>query len=139
MSAWRRAFGRLLRAVVGRDGDRMLAAFAGLDDKDFRRCVGYGLAVVGHIVSDIYPEGPSEQDLDELAKRIIEGEADWIDLGDQLTVATFLGATTKDDPAVIDPSNAAAMAAEDLVGLHSSVPDTCSPGTAWRTRSGGTT
>src|SRR5262249_5590323 len=78
---------------------------AGLGDKDFRRCVGYGLLVVRCAVFDIYPSGPTDENLRELAKKIVEKEADWVDLGDVERTARFLGAVAQDDPSFggLDP------------------------------------
>lgn len=87
--------------VVGSDGDRMVGAIQSLDEEDARKAVGLALYVCGHIVNDIYPDGATEAELQELAQAIVTEESDWVDVGDAATIAKFLGEVAKgQDPSI---------------------------------------
>ncbi|MCA2216782.1 hypothetical protein [Jidongwangia harbinensis] len=68
------------RGIIGRDGDRMVAAFHGLGADDAAKAVAYGVFVLGYIVNDVFRNGATDADLRQLAGKIIESESDWINL-----------------------------------------------------------
>lgn len=84
-------------AVVGKDGDEMVAAIRDLGEDDAQAAVGYALFVVGYIVNDAFPNGPTEPDLRSIADDVITGVSDWVRIGTVDTVATFLRAAGAGD------------------------------------------
>jgi hypothetical protein len=99
------------RGVVARDGDRVTAAFRDLGEDDSKAAVGLGLFACGYIVNDVYPDGPTEADLRELARQVVKAESSWIDLGNIDAVANFLGVAAKGD------TSFSGVRAEDVTGL----------------------
>jgi hypothetical protein len=83
------------RAVIAKDGDRLVSTFRGLEEEDARKAVAYGIFVCGYIVNDVFRDGAKEQELRELATKIIASEADWVDVGSPDEVAGVLGAAAK--------------------------------------------
>jgi hypothetical protein len=84
-------------AVVGRDGDRMVAALDGLDERDSQIAVGLALTVCEHVLKDAYGEPVTEIEVLGEARGLVESESDWIDLGTPEHVAVFLGAVARGD------------------------------------------
>jgi hypothetical protein len=103
----RKAYSR----VVGRDGDGMIAALADLDDTDWQMAVWLGVFVCGFIVKDVFPDGPTDDELRGLAQGIIDAESDWVDLGPVDQVATYLRAAADGDPTL------AGLPRKDVIGL----------------------
>jgi hypothetical protein len=97
-------------AVVGRDGDRMVRAFEGLTEDARRNAIALGAFVCGFIINDAYPQGPTDADLLNTAKDIVEEESGWIDLGSAESVAAFLGAVARGD------TSFPGVPKEDIVG-----------------------
>jgi hypothetical protein len=98
-------------AVVGRDADRMVAAFEGLDPAGSVQAIQLGVFVVGFIMKDCFHDGPTEADVREVAHEVIDAVKDWIDLGEADEVATFLLSASRAD--MIFPG----VPKEDVVGL----------------------
>jgi hypothetical protein len=71
-------------AVIGRDGDAMVAALQGLSDDDSAALLGLALFVCGFVTKDVYRDGPTEEEYQTLARQIVETESSWV----QLNVAT---------------------------------------------------
>lgn len=85
------------RGVIARDGDRMVAAFRGLDPDDAATAVAYGVFVLGYIVNDVFRNGATEADLLMLAEKIVESESDWIRLRSASDVAGVLRSAAAGD------------------------------------------
>lgn len=98
------------RAVIAKDGDRMVRGLRGLSEDDFRTAVAYGAFVCGYVVNELFPEGLNEAELNRLAAMIIETESSWISLGSAEDIAKFLAATAKGD------TTFAGVAKEDVIG-----------------------
>lgn len=64
-------------AVIGRDGNRMAAAFAGLDAKQGEEALRLSLFVVAFITRDVYRQGPTDDRLVVLADQVAESETNW--------------------------------------------------------------
>ncbi|MFG3555180.1 hypothetical protein ACGGAQ_12370 [Micromonospora sp. NPDC047557] len=82
------------RAVIAKDGDRLAAAFAGLNEDEAQMAVRYAVFVVGFIVKDVFRNGATEAELSELADKIIASESPWVDLGRREDLARLLAAAT---------------------------------------------
>ncbi|MET8527118.1 hypothetical protein [Micromonospora sp. NPDC005172] len=82
------------RAVIAKDGDRLAATFAGLNEDEAQMAVRYAVFVVGFIVKDVFRNGATEAELSELADKIIASESPWVDLGPREDLATLLAAAT---------------------------------------------
>lgn len=87
------------RAVIAKDGDRLVAAFYGLTEGQAALAVAYGLFVCGFVVNDAYPDGPTDADFRDLAAKIIQSESDWIRLGETDALGRLLVAAAKGDTA----------------------------------------
>ncbi|MGV9214734.1 hypothetical protein ACTFTM_22970 [Micromonospora sp. RB23] len=98
------------RAVIAKDGDRLAAAFAGLNDEEAQMAVSYAVFVVGFIVRDVFRNGATEADLSDLADKIIASERTWVDLGARDELAGLLAAATSGNVA------ASSTARADVVG-----------------------
>lgn len=83
-------------AVIGRDGERFAAAFEGLDRDQSVAAATYGVVVVGYVVNSLFREGYADQQLRDLAARIVDGEKEWADL-DLDTVVRLLGSASAGD------------------------------------------
>jgi len=97
-------------AVLDKDGDRMVAAFRGLDKDQSAKAVRYIAYVVGFIVNDVFRDGWTRQQIRDLASKIVAAEQDWVDLGGVETVAALLDSTAKGS--IGSPS----VPREDVVG-----------------------
>lgn len=97
------------RGVVARDGDRMVGAFHDLDDEDWQQAIALGVFVAGFIVNDVHRDGGTEEQLRELATKIVESESGWIDLEAE-TVARFLAAAATGD------TSFSGVPREDIIG-----------------------
>lgn len=84
-------------AVVGRDGNQMAQAFDGLNKDDRNTALALGLFVCEYALNDTYPDGPTESDLLDLAREIVEEESSWINLGTPGDLATFLKSVARGD------------------------------------------
>jgi len=84
-------------AVVGKDGDEMVAAVSELTEDDAQTALGYALFVVGYIVNEAFPDGPSESDLRSMADDIVSGVSEWVNIGSVDSVAALLGAAGSGD------------------------------------------
>lgn len=96
--------------AIGKDADRISRTLVGITNEETVTFVGLGLYVAGFIVNDIYPDGPTDDDVRELAAQIIEGESGWMDLGDDDTVARFLKAAATGDTTL------GGLGGDDLMG-----------------------
>jgi len=85
------------RAVIAKDGDRLVAAFRGVSEEDAQTAVRYGVFVAGFIVNDVLRKGAREGELTELAQRIVASEEDWVDLGSVQDLASLLGGAARGD------------------------------------------
>ncbi len=85
------------RGVIAKNGDRMVAAFRDLNADDSATAVAYGMVVVGTVVNDAFPDGPTETELLGMARKIVDEEGDWIDLGDPHEIARLLSAAARGD------------------------------------------
>jgi len=99
------------RGVVARDSERIRAALHGLNERESREALGLGLLVCGYVAKDVYPNGPTTTDLQQIAREIISGESEWVNLGSQDSVSNFLGV------AVAGDTNFTGIQKDDLVGL----------------------
>lgn len=84
------------RAVIGKDGNRLVEAFRGLGDDDFRTAVHYGVLVIASVLNGL-PGGWTDAQLREVAGRLVGSESDWVDLGAPGDVAAVLTAAAKGD------------------------------------------
>jgi hypothetical protein len=92
-------------AVIGRDGNRMAAAFAGLDAKQGEEALRLSLFVVAFIARDVYRQGPTDDDLVVLADQVAESETNWVRI-DRGQVAELLRvAITGRSPSEVLPPN----------------------------------
>ncbi len=98
-------------AVVGRDGDRMAAAFNGLNEKDSQQALGLGLTVCEFVLNDAFGDSPSDDELLIEARDIVESESAWVDLGAPEQVAVFLRSVAHGD------TTFAGMRGKDVLGL----------------------
>jgi hypothetical protein len=98
-------------AVLDRDGNRMTAAFEGLDESDSELAIRLGVYVVGFVMNDAFREGPAAADAHATARDIIESEGSWVDVGTPDEVANFLLSAARSD--ITFPG----VPKEDLVGL----------------------
>jgi hypothetical protein len=85
------------RAVIGKDGDRLVGAFRSGSEDQARSAVAYGVFVAGYVINDVLRERVTDTQLLELAENIIESEADWVDLGDPVDLAKMLASATRGD------------------------------------------
>jgi hypothetical protein len=99
------------RAVIAKDGPRLVNAFRDLSEDDARTAVAYGLFVCGFVVKDVLRDGITEQNLDQLAAAIIASESAWVDLGSAEDLAALLRAA-----ATGDTSFAEVRDRQDVVG-----------------------
>lgn len=102
---------RAFSAVVGKDGDGMVAAIRDLGEEDAKTAVGYAVFVVGYIVNNAFPDGPNQADLRSMAEDVITGVADWVKVGTVDVVAAFLGS------AATGATTFEGIAQEDLPGM----------------------
>jgi hypothetical protein len=98
-------------AVIGKDGDRLVAALDGLDEHDSQIAIGLGLTVCEFVLKDAYGDNPTEAELLDEARDIVAAESEWVDLGTPEQVATFLGAVARED------TSFAGLSRKDIVGL----------------------
>jgi hypothetical protein len=84
-------------AAIGKDTVGVTAALAGITNEDSRKLLGIGLYVTGYIVNDMNRDGLRDDSVRRLAAEIVDGERDWIDLGDADHVVRFLTAAATDD------------------------------------------
>jgi hypothetical protein len=98
------------RAVIAKDGDRLVTAFRGLNEDEARTAVAYGVFVAGFVVQDVFRVGVSDDDLRDLATKIIASESGWVDLGDAATLARMLRSAAQGDPTF------AGVPREDVIG-----------------------
>jgi hypothetical protein len=99
-------------AAIGKNSAEVAAALEGVSHEDSLRLVGLGLYVTGYIVNDINRDGITDDNLRKLAIEIIDGEADWMDLGNPDHVARFLKAAANGDLGEVNR-----LGAEDVTGL----------------------
>jgi hypothetical protein len=99
------------RAVIAKDGDRLVAALRDLSTEDFATAVAYGLFVLGYVVNDVFRAGPSEDELRSMARKIIHGVSEWVDLGSEDEVARLLAAAANGD------ASFPGVPREDIVGI----------------------
>jgi hypothetical protein len=83
-------------AVIGRDGDAMVAALQGLSEDDSAALVGLALFVCGFVAKDVYRDGPTEDEYRALARQIVDTESSWVQLNVD-TVARLLRAAAEAD------------------------------------------
>lgn len=104
-------------AVIGRDGDRMAAAFTGLDVTQSEEALSLALFVVAYIARDVYRHGPTDDDLIVLANQVAGSETNWVRI-DRAQVAELLRvALIGESPrAVLPPNDVAPLAV--VVGGH---------------------
>ena len=98
------------RAVIAKDGDRMVRAFRGLGEVEAATMAAYGVFVCGYVVNDVLRDGVTEGRLRDLATKIVHSESDWIDLGSAEAVAHLLGAASRGD------TSFAGVPREDVIG-----------------------
>ncbi|MEV6304956.1 hypothetical protein AB0M02_36475 [Actinoplanes sp. NPDC051861] len=78
------------RGVIARDGDRMVAAFRGLNTQDSATAVSYAVFVLGYVVNDVFRDGATGDELLDLAQKIVKSESDWIKLHSAEDLAAVL-------------------------------------------------
>lgn len=84
-------------AVVAKDGDTMVKTILALGEKDAETAVRYALYVVGYVVNNAHPHGATNADLRAMASDLADGVADWVNVGDTDTVASFLRSAASGD------------------------------------------
>jgi hypothetical protein len=98
-------------AVIAKDADRVSAALQGMTAEDTTTFLGLGLFVCGFIVNDIYKESATDENVRELAGKIIAKQSDWMDVGEPEVVTAFLKAAASGD------TRLAGLGGEDITGL----------------------
>jgi hypothetical protein len=104
-------------AVIDRDGDRMAAALRELDQSQSEHALHLALFVCAFVTKDVYRDGPTEDNLLELGRQIVDGESGWVPL-DLDKIAELLRAALKGDVslATVDPAEVPPLAI--IVGGH---------------------
>ncbi|MEU4529770.1 hypothetical protein AB0F49_16220 [Micromonospora ureilytica] len=85
------------RAVIAKDGDRLAAALAGLDEREAETAIRYAVFVVGFIVKDVFRNGVAEAELLGLADKVIASESSWVNLGPREDLGRLLAAAASGD------------------------------------------
>jgi NDP-sugar pyrophosphorylase family protein len=85
------------RAVIDKDGDRLVAAFRGHSEEQAQMAVAYGIFVAGFIVNDVLRQGVTEEQLRKLADQVIASEGDWVDLGSPEHLVKLLASAANGD------------------------------------------
>jgi hypothetical protein len=93
-------------AVIGRDGDRMVAALEGLNEQDSQVALVLGLTVCEYALREAFGDEPTESELRNEAQELVADVSDWIDLGTPELVARFLGAVAYGDTSFASLSSA---------------------------------
>jgi hypothetical protein len=83
------------RAVIAKDGERLVSTFRGLSDEDSKKAIGYGIFVCGYIIGDVFRDGVKDEQLRDLAAKIVASESDWVDLGSPDDLANLLSNVAK--------------------------------------------
>jgi hypothetical protein len=96
--------------AVAKDSDIVARALDGISKADTGTLIAMGLYVVGFIANDIYRDGPTDEEYQELAVKISDKESDWIDLNRD-SVAGFLKVAATGDATL------GGLDGEDLTGL----------------------
>jgi hypothetical protein len=99
-------------AAIAKKADDVTAALAGITNEQSITMIGLGLYVAGYIVNDIHRDGVTDEKVRALATEIVNGESDWMDLGEVEPVARFLRAAAQGDVETITR-----LGPEDATGL----------------------
>jgi hypothetical protein len=96
--------------AIAKDSDIVAKALDGISEEETSTLITMGLYVSGFIANDIYRDGPTSKDYQELATKISDKESDWIELTRD-TVARFLKMATTGDTTL------GGLNGEDVTGL----------------------
>jgi hypothetical protein len=89
-------------AVMAKDAGRLASVFRGLADDDAGMAIACGVFVCGFAVNDVVEDArPADEQLRELATRIIASESDWVPLGSAADLARLLEAAARGDTAFL--------------------------------------
>lgn len=97
--------------AIGRKPEKISAVLAGVPQDRSEAVVGIALYVVGTIVNEACGE-VTDDAVRDLAQKLVDGESNWIDVGNLDLVARFLKAAASGDVATVN-----SLDAEDIVGL----------------------
>jgi hypothetical protein len=86
----------------------MVASVSMLTADEHNKVFGYGVFVLGYTINDLYPDGPTEDELHELAVEMLLSET-WIDLGGEAHLVALLRGAAAGDPSLLE------TAVDDLV------------------------
>jgi hypothetical protein len=98
-------------AAIGKDGDGIFAALAGLREEDAREVLGLGLTVAEFILKDAFGDEPTPAELAAEAREMQEALPELLEFNDQDRIVTFLTAVAKGDTSL------AGLPGEDVAWL----------------------
>ena len=81
--------------VVAKDSDRVGAAIRAFNEEELKTATATALFICGYVVNDVFRDGPTPENLHEMAEQIIEDLTDLVNLGEVDDVAKFLDLTAR--------------------------------------------
>jgi hypothetical protein len=87
-------------AAIGRDGDRLVAALDGLDERDSQTALALGLAVCEFVLNDAFGAEPTPAELSTEAEEMRGDLPELLSLDSREQIAAFLGTVARGDTAM---------------------------------------